>query len=206
VETLTGVRWIAHAALDHPQWRFVFGYEESLGYLVGDLVRDKDGITAGLAFAELMARLRAEGRTVWDRWRALAQQHGLHESANTSIRYGSRSEAAEVTGVVLDAARVGGPGSVAGRRLLDVVDYATGPDGLSPTDAVAIEYDGVRVVIRGSGTEPKLKCYVEVVVAPGGGYEHQLAEAKRLLARSGHELRAWLTAVSVPVAVGEGVA
>ena len=75
---LTGFKWIVRPALEHPEWRFVFGYEEALGYLVGDAVRDKDGISAALAFAGLVADLRTRGQTVHDRLAALAEEHGLH--------------------------------------------------------------------------------------------------------------------------------
>ena len=86
-ETLTGFKWIVRPALEHPEWRFVFGYEEALGYLVGDAVRDKDGIGAALAFAGLVADLRTQGQTVHDRLDALAEEHGLHATRPLTLRF-----------------------------------------------------------------------------------------------------------------------
>ena len=119
----TGVRWIARAGADRPERRFVFGYEESLGYLVGERVRDKDGIAAGLAFAELVAGLASSGRTVADRWQELAEQFGRHESRATSMRFGSRHEADQVAEGLLVALRSAPPVALADRPFLRMVDY-----------------------------------------------------------------------------------
>ena len=92
--TLTGFKWIANAALDLAAaegTRFVFGYEEALGYTAGPVVRDKDGISAALLFAEMAAHCRALGETVWDRLARLYRRHGLWVSTQRSVvRPGSR--------------------------------------------------------------------------------------------------------------------
>jgi phosphomannomutase len=151
-ETLTGFKWVARAA-DAEGKRFLFGYEEALGYCVGTLVRDKDGITAALLFAEMVATLRAEGRSVDDRLAELAVRHGPHRTRQVSRRV---TDAAEV----MAALRASLPTDVAGRRVLDVEDLVAG-GRLPPSDVLIFTLDGARLVTRPSGTEPKLKCYLE---------------------------------------------
>ena len=86
VETLTGFKWIARAALRRPGSRLVFGYEEALGYQVGDAVSDKDGLSAALVAAEIAARAKAEGTSLWDRLDGLASRFGVHATAQWSLR------------------------------------------------------------------------------------------------------------------------
>jgi phosphomannomutase len=156
-ETLTGFKWIMRAVLDRPELRFVLGYEEALGYAVTDEVRDKDGITAALVFAELAAEAKAAGRSVVDRLDDLARRHGLHATDQIVIPgFG-----------VVDRLRDSPPATIAGRGVLRVVDLlAAGP--LPPTDGMVFELDGeIRLVVRPSGTEPKTKAYLELVVPVG---------------------------------------
>jgi phosphomannomutase len=163
-ETLTGFKWIVRPALADPTTRFVFGYEEALGYAVTPAVRDKDGVTASVVFAELVARLRAEGRTVVDRLDDLARRFGLHATDTWSIRFDGPDSADRMAGVMA-AVRATPPERLGGADVTRVVDYAAGVEGLAPTDAVLLELgDTARVVVRPSGTEPKAKCYLEVVV------------------------------------------
>lgn len=154
-ETLTGFKWIMRAALDRPDLRFVFGYEEALGYGVTDEVRDKDGITAALVFSELAARLKADGRSVIDRLDDLARRHGLHVTGQVTIPgFG-----------VVDRLRRRRPAEVGGRKVTDALDLLVEGD-LPPTDGLILELDGdVRLVVRPSGTEAKTKAYVEFVRA-----------------------------------------
>ena len=84
-ETLTGFKWIVRAADERPGTRFVFGYEEALGYAVGDVVRDKDGISAALAMLGLTAQARSAGQSVLDRWDALETAHGVHLTAQLTL-------------------------------------------------------------------------------------------------------------------------
>jgi phosphomannomutase len=152
-ETLTGFKWIMRAALDEPDRRFVFGYEEALGYAVTDRVRDKDGITAALVLSEIAASLKADGRTLVDRLDDLARQHGLHVTGQVTIPgFG-----------VVDRLRERPPSEVDRRRVVEVVDLERG-ESLPPTDGMIFGLEGeVRLVVRPSGTEPKTKAYIEFV-------------------------------------------
>jgi phosphomannomutase len=165
-ETLTGFKWLARAALDRPDLRFVYGYEEALGSCVGTLVRDKDGITAALAFAELAAAERARGRTVLDRLDDLARELGVHATAQRSTRV----EGADGLGRMQDSVdRLAAtpPATLAGAPVTEVEDLRLGRR-LPPTDGVLLRGAGVRLIVRPSGTEPKLKCYAEAVVPVAG--------------------------------------
>lgn len=160
--TLTGFKWIVRAAADHPGTRFTFGYEEALGYAVTDLVRDKDGLTAALVFTDLLGSLRAAGGSVPQRLEALARTHGLHATRTWSVRVTTPDAqdriATAVRRVVDDP-----PSSLAGTAVVGVDRPAD--------DVVVLRLEGgARVVVRPSGTEPKVKCYLQVVVeeiAPG---------------------------------------
>jgi phosphomannomutase len=159
VETLTGFKWICRVP------GLVYGYEEALGYCVApSLVRDKDGITAALLVAELAAGLAARGRTLLDALDALAARYGVHVTDQVPVR------AEELSRIDRTMARLRAdpPRTLAGAPLTTVDDLREGSADLPPTDGLRWwTDDGVRVVIRPSGTEPKLKCYLEVVLAPG---------------------------------------
>lgn len=167
-ETLTGFKWIARAASRRPGHRLVFGYEEALGYAVTDAVADKDGVTAALLVAEMAARARAEGRSLLDRLDELAARLGVHLTAQWSRRAEGPGGMEALSGVV-DAWRRHPPGELGGMAVTEAVDLAPGALGLPPTDAVVVRLGRQgRVVLRPSGTEPKLKAYLEVVTAPPG--------------------------------------
>jgi phosphomannomutase len=167
VETLTGFKWIARAADD-----LVFGYEEALGYAVApDLVRDKDGISAALLLAELAATLKASGRTLLDRLDELAAAHGVYATAPLTVRVTDL----RVIGDAMARLRATPPTTLAGRPVT-VEDLA--PDA----DVVILRGDGLRVVVRPSGTEPKLKAYLEAVVPVADGLAAARAEAAGALA------------------------
>ena len=166
-ETLTGFKWIVRPALEHPEWRFVFGYEEALGYLVGDAVHDKDGIGAALAFAGLVADLRTQGQTVHDRLDALAEEHGLHATRPLTLRFDEEDGLARIV-TRMAAVRQEPPTTLGGRDVEALRDLLDDPD-LPETDALLFSLaGGARVVMRPSGTEPKLKCYLEVVEPVAG--------------------------------------
>ena len=112
-ETLTGFKWIVRAGQGAPGSRFLFGYEEALGYAVGDVVRDKDGISAALALLSLAATARAAGRSLLDRWDALEAEHGVHLTAQVTLH------APSPAGIIGQAARrsPGRAGRPAGDRL-----------------------------------------------------------------------------------------
>ena len=153
--TLTGFKWISRVE------GMAFGYEEALGYCVApELVRDKDGISAALLIAQLAARLKAEGRTLLDVLDDLARRHDLHLTDQLSARF------AELDQIPATVARIrqSPPTSLGGSPVTSLVDLATGVDGLPPTDGLRFTMaDDTRVVIRPSGTEPKVKCYLEVI-------------------------------------------
>lgn len=166
VETLTGFKWLARAALDRPHLRPVYAYEEALGSCVGGLVRDKDGISAALAFAEMAAFQRSKQRTVLDRLDDLHRRHGVHRTAQRSVRYDGPS-ATDQARAVVDRLATAPPASLGGRQVTAVDDLRDGFEGLPPSDVVRLHLEGARVLVRPSGTEPKLKAYVEVVEPVG---------------------------------------
>jgi phosphomannomutase len=155
-QTLTGFKWIARTE------GLVFGYEEALGYCVDPThVRDKDGISAALLIAELAAALRSQGRTLLDALDDLAREHGLHVTDQLSARFADLDR----IGATMARVRQAPPATLAGSPVTEVVDLAEGVDGLPPTDGIRLlAEDGTRVIVRPSGTEPKVKCYLEVVV------------------------------------------
>ena len=187
-ETLTGFKWIVRAADERPGTRFVFGYEEALGYAVGDVVRDKDGISAALAMLGLTAQARSAGQSVLDRWDALETAHGVHLTAQLTLP-------TRAPGEIMAGLRAAPPAALGGSPVRSVTDLAPGSAELPPTDALIVRLDGARVVLRPSGTEPKLKAYLEVTepVAPGG-----LAEARRRAGSRMTPLRAAVQALLAP--------
>ncbi|MFF9392891.1 phospho-sugar mutase [Streptomyces griseoluteus] len=154
-ETLTGFKWIARVE------GLRYGYEEALGYCVDpEGVRDKDGITAALLITELASELKESGRTLLDLLDDLALEHGLHATDQLSVRV-------EDLSVIADAMRrlrERPPTALAGLAVTSAEDLTRGTASLPPTDGLRYALDGARVIVRPSGTEPKLKCYLEVVV------------------------------------------
>ncbi|MGX4690197.1 phospho-sugar mutase [Streptomyces sp. JNUCC 63] len=176
-ETLTGFKWIARVE------GLRYGYEEALGYCVDpDGVRDKDGITAALLIAELASRLKqtasdggsAAGRTLLDLLDDLAVEHGLHATDQLSVRVQDLSLIADV----MRRLREQPPTELAGLPITRSEDLTRGTGTLPPTDGLRYTLDGARVVVRPSGTEPKLKCYLEVVVPVGTHADLPTARAK----------------------------
>lgn len=174
VETLTGFKWIAAKALAHDTagGRFVFGFEEALGYSVGPVVRDKDGISAALIFCDLAARCAAEGRSVLDRLEALYREHGLYATRQHSLNLPGAEGKARIA-EIMGRLRAAPPKALDGVPVARVRDLSTGEargaDGamsridLPSSDVLAFDLeDGSRVLARPSGTEPKLKLYFEV--------------------------------------------
>ncbi|MGX6749566.1 phospho-sugar mutase [Streptomyces xantholiticus] len=157
-ETLTGFKWIARVE------DLRYGYEEALGYCVDpEGVRDKDGITAALLVAELVSELKEQGRTLVDLLDDLAVAHGLHATDQLSVRV----EDLSVIANAMRALREQPPTELAGLRVTTAEDLTLGTDRLPPTDGLRYYLEGefkARVIVRPSGTEPKLKCYLEVVV------------------------------------------
>ncbi|MET9695901.1 phospho-sugar mutase [Streptomyces sp. NPDC006529] len=157
-ETLTGFKWISRVE------GLRYGYEEALGYCVDpEGVRDKDGVSAALLVAELASVLKEEGRTLTDLLDDLALAHGLHATDQLSVRV----EDLSVIASAMAALRARPPVSLAGLPVVSAEDLNEGTASLPPTDGLRYYLDGAykaRVIVRPSGTEPKLKCYLEVVV------------------------------------------
>ena len=160
VRTLTGFKWIVRGGAGHPGTRYLFGYEEALGYAVGDVVRDKDGIGAALAALGLAAAARAAGGSLLSAYDALETAHGVHLTRQVTL------PTAE-PGPVMAGLRARPPAALGGQPVLASADLSAGPAGLPPADLLRYELDGARVVIRPSGTEPKIKAYLEVTEPPG---------------------------------------
>ncbi len=154
-ETLTGFKWIARVP------GLLYGYEEALGYCVApSLVRDKDGISAAVLIAELAAAAKAAGKTIFDTLDELYLVHGLHASDQLSIRVADLG----LLDAMMNRLRVSPPESFGGSAVENAADLAEGSEQLPPTDGLLyLTKDGSRVIIRPSGTEPKLKCYLEVI-------------------------------------------
>ncbi|MGX2994984.1 phospho-sugar mutase [Streptomyces sp. JNUCC 64] len=180
-ETLTGFKWIARVD------GLRYGYEEALGYCVDpEGVRDKDGITAALLVTELASELKADGRTLLDLLDDLAVEHGLHATDQLSVRVADLSVIADA----MAALRARPPAELAGRAVLRAEDLTHGTDALPPTDGLRYALDGARVIVRPSGTEPKLKCYLEAVVpvASHADLPRARAEAAAVLAELKRDL------------------
>ena len=176
-ETLTGFKWLGRVD------GLAFAYEEALGYCAApELVRDKDGVSALLRLAELAATLKAEGRTLDDRLDDIARTYGLHATDQLSVRV---TDLAQID-AAMSRLRAAPPVSLGGLAVERVDDLAEGSADLLPTEGLRyVLAERARVVVRPSGTEPKLKCYLEVVVPveegePGGVDAARIAAAGRL--------------------------
>jgi phosphomannomutase len=162
-ETLTGFKWIMRAVAEAPEYRLLLGYEEALGYAVSDVVRDKDGISAALVMAQLAAHEKRAGRTLADRLDHIAARYGRHATEPVTIEL-EGADGAERRERIMAALRAEPPRTLLGRPVTSVEDLRQGARGLPPSDVLVLRAEGARVVIRPSGTEPKLKAYLEVVV------------------------------------------
>ena len=176
-ETLTGFKWLGR--IDG----LAFGYEEALGYCVApDLVRDKDGVSALLRIVELTAILKSEGRTLGDQLDDIARAYGLHATDQLSVRVTDLAQISDA----MDRLRATPPESLGGLSVAQVEDLTEGSAELPPTDGIRYRLAGnARVIVRPSGTEPKIKCYLEVVVPvadddPGAVDAARISAAGRL--------------------------
>lgn len=182
-ETLTGFKWIARVE------GLRYGYEEALGYCVDpDGVRDKDGITAALLITELASELKSHNRTLLDLLDDIAVEYGLHATDQLSVRVEDLSLIANA----MRRLREQPPTRLAGLAITKAEDLTKGTDRLPPTDGLRYTLEGARVIVRPSGTEPKLKCYLEVVVpvASHEGLDAARTKAAELLAAIKRDLSA----------------
>jgi phosphomannomutase len=186
VETLTGFKWIGRVP------GLAFGYEEALGYCCDpDHVKDKDGVSALLLLCELAALAKAAGRSLVEVLDDLAVEHGLHATDQVSVRVPDLS----LITAAMERLRATPPTELGGLAVEQVDDLALGSADLPPTDGLRFRLaDSARVVVRPSGTEPKLKCYLEVVVPvdEGAGVDAARISAASRLDALGRDIEAAL--------------
>lgn len=178
METLTGFKWLAK--IPH-LW---FGYEEALGYAVDSTsVNDKDGISAALVLTQLATDLKRDNRTLGDLLEEIWQRHGYHGTKQISVRTTSVSQ----IDAILSRFRDNTPTSIGRFAVTQFDDLEKPTDGLPPTNGVRIYLaDDIRVIVRPSGTEPKIKCYIEVV-------SKDRAESETVISELEKELRTFLS-------------
>lgn len=183
-QTLTGFKWIGRI----PTLRF--GYEEALGYCVDpETVRDKDGITAALAVADLIAELKAESRSILDLLNDLAREHGLYATRQVSLRVADLS----TIRTIMESLRSQPPAIVGKRAVETIVDLQQGTD-LPPTDGLVLTLAGQgRIIVRPSGTEPKIKAYLQVVVEVGSSIDDARETAERQLDDLANNVGQWFS-------------
>jgi phosphomannomutase len=179
VETLTGFKWLARADTQLPGCSLVYAYEEAIGHCVDpSAVRDKDGISTAVLACDMLAALHTQHRSVPDALDALAHRHGLHVGAAISRRFGDIDDAV----ALMARLRADPPRRLAGSSTA-VTDLLQ-PSHDQRTDALIITAGAAdmaaRIVVRPSGTEPKLKCYIEVRVPVAGDLAHTKVYAQRL--------------------------
>ena len=158
-ETLTGFKWIVRPGIEDKSSRFVFGYEEALGFALGDSVRDKDGITSALVFAELAAELKSEDKTVVDLLEELWNRHGVHKTALLAKRLDPETD---ISADFMSPWRTSPPEKIGEFAVIGSIDMLSPESELPATDALIFNISNGRIVIRPSGTEPMVKVYVEV--------------------------------------------
>lgn len=172
-EVLTGFKWLAKIE------DLAFGYEEAIGYCVdSETVNDKDGISAAIFLAQVTMDLARDGLSLVDLLNQVWDRHGFHGTEQISIRVKDMSSIARL----LTQLRHNPPREVAGRTVISIDDLAAPTDGLPPTDGLRMWLDGdIRIIIRPSGTEAKMKCYVEVVTTTSAESQKLLDEIRQPL-------------------------
>ncbi|CAM3083315.1 phospho-sugar mutase [Vibrio neptunius] len=188
-QTLTGFKWLTNIAMQKQtaEKQFLFAYEEALGYTVGNKVWDKDGLSALVAFSQLTAELKRQGKTVWDQLENIYREHGMYINAQHSTALDPKAPP------VGDKLRAAQPSQIAGRKVEVIEDLKLSTRTFADGNAESIDLPasdvliyhlsgGARVIVRPSGTEPKLKCYYEVVEAFAAADSFSVAEEKAELA------------------------
>jgi phosphomannomutase len=190
-ETLTGFKWIANRAmeLEREGYEFVFGYEEALGYCIGGVVRDKDGISAAVIAAEMASSLREHGRSLRDELDLIARRWGAHASSQRSVTRKGATGAAAISGM-MDRLRRSPPPRVGDDEVVSVADYESlartdvrrnvaSPLNLPRSNVLAFELaSGARIIARPSGTEPKAKFYFDAREEVRAGEPVSAAESR----------------------------
>jgi len=183
VDTLTGFKWISRAG------GLVYGYEEALGYLVDpEKVRDKDGISAAVEFLRIVTALKAAGTSIQDHQRAFDDKFGAYASSQISIRVSDLSDIPRI----MDTLRNDRPRAIGSIDVLSVDDFTAGFGGFPPSDILRFHLDGKgRIIVRPSGTEPKLKVYIDAS-STNGDAANRRAEADATVAELDRAMRALL--------------
>ena len=168
-ETLTGFKWLAKLE------NLGFGYEEAIGYSVDpQTVNDKDGVSAAIALARIAGELKSQGSSISQYLKKIREKYGFHKTIQISIRVADLRNISRV----LNAIRAAVPSEIAGYKVERFDDLLNPSGDLPPTDGVRFYLEeGIRVIIRPSGTEPKVKCYIEVVRNGDTPEDHAAAEA-----------------------------
>ncbi|WP_281267603.1 phospho-sugar mutase [Curtobacterium sp. 9128] len=156
-DTLTGFKWVSRVP------DLLFGYEEALGYLVDpEVVRDKDGISAALVLLDLATSLAAAGSSIAGQLDAFAAEFGAFASGQVATRVDDLAR----IGDIMAALRTSPPATLGPLTVLSTTDYASGVDGFPPSDILRYDLEGdARVIVRPSGTEPKVKVYIDTVAS-----------------------------------------
>jgi phosphomannomutase len=172
-EVLTGFKWIAKIK------NLSFGYEEAIGYAVDTkTVNDKDGISAAILLAQIASELKAQGLTLLDLLDEVWARDGFHGTEQISVRVADMKKITQL----LAELRQNPPSELAGYKVATIDDLAAPKDGLPPTDGLRIWLEGgIRIIIRPSGTEAKLKCYIEVITKDAGSAQILLDELRNPL-------------------------
>ncbi|MEZ0050392.1 phosphomannomutase [Mycobacterium sp. MAA66] len=182
VETLTGFKWLARADAKSPGATLRYAYEEAIGHCVDPAtVRDKDGISAAVAVCDLVTALRTQNLTVSDQLDALARRHGVHLTDAVSVHTDAPA--------VMRHLREAPPTEFAGIAV--TVDDLAQRRGQQRTDALIFtgaQDAGLRVAVRPSGTEPKIKCYLEVSLAPGADLTDARVHADKVMRQAKREI------------------
>ena len=170
-EVLTGFKWLAKIE------DLAFGYEEAIGYAVdSETVNDKDGISAALLLAQIATELKSQGLTLLDLLSEVWSRHGFHGTEQISIRVADISQITQL----LTKLRKSPPTQIAGRAVLSIDDLADPKDGLPPTDGLRLWIDGgIRMIVRPSGTEAKMKCYIEVITKDAAASQELLDQLRQ---------------------------
>ena len=185
-DTLTGFKWIANEAISHESkgGQFVFGFEEAIGYSAGPVVRDKDGVSTALLMADLATRCRQEDMSILERLERICRRHGLHLTSQVAMKKPGSSGAAEIA-AIMERLRADPPQSVLSSPVLRRRDLWTGeyfdvgasdepPPPLPKSNVIGFWLEsGARIMVRPSGTEPKIKFYFEVCESFGSEDSHE---------------------------------